>query len=278
MSKVADIAGYSVHPAADIFPLIEGAEFDSFCEDIGTHGLMDPVIIDAASGQLIDGRNRVRACGRLGIEVAETRYHGADVVHFVISHNLHRRHLTDSQRAMIAGKLATRTRGGLSYERPPSTSEAAALLGVRVGTVGRAKVIHRDGTPDLVDLVSAGKAPVATAARVAELSSDQQDDYAARVNAGADPVATSPPDLRRHSARTPSARPPAPPKYGKRRKHQQVLEALATSLSGLAIAADDIKALDSSVTNEEASRLRADLLKSIKSLNRINNLLQERTK
>jgi hypothetical protein len=39
---------------------------------------MDPVIIDAASGQLIDGTNRVRACGRLGIEVAETRYQACD--------------------------------------------------------------------------------------------------------------------------------------------------------------------------------------------------------
>ena len=88
-----------------------------------------------------------------------------------------------------------------------------------------------------------------------------------------------PADDKIRAARKPSARPPAPPKYGgNRRKHLQVLEALAASLSGLAIAADEIKELDSSVTNEEASHLRADLLKSIKSLNQINNLLKERTK
>ena len=285
------VHGYSVHPAADIFPLIEGAEFDSFCEDIRTHGLMEPVVIDAASGQLIDGRNRVRACDRLGLKVKTTRYDGADVTQFVISHNLHRRHLTDSQRAMIAGKLATRAPGyraeilrnrnelhHMGELIPPSIDEAATLLGVKANTVSRAKVILRDGTPDLVDLVSSGRAPVTTAARVSELPPEEQDDYAARVNAGADPVAASPPDLKqqRHDVTRAAKNPPKAP----RRKGGQHLSMLDSITETLRVwrehSLKDITDLDSSVTTEEAIRLRDDLSESISALRRINGLLKER--
>jgi len=284
--------GYSIHPAADIFPLIEGPEFDSFCEDIRTHGLMEPVVIDAASGQLIDGRNRVRACNRLGIEVAETRYHGSDVMQHVISHNLHRRHLTDSQRAMIAGRLATRAVGHRNEIAPRSVGESAdisafplsvpqtaGLLNVSRNAIQQAKVILRDGTPALADLVSSGKAPVTTGARVAELPPEEQDEYAARVNAGADPVAASPPDLnqQRHDVTRAAKNPPKAP----RRKGGQHLSMLDSITETLRVwrehSLKDITELDSSVTAEEASRLKADLSKSITVLNRINKLLLERT-
>jgi len=261
---------------------------------------MEPVVIDAASGQLIDGRNRVRACNRLGIEVAETRYTGTDVMQHVISHNLHRRHLTDSQRAMIAGKLATRAvgyRNEIAHRSvgesphmgaliPPSINEAAALLGVKANTVGRAKVILRDGTPDLVDLVSSGRAPVTTAARVSELPPEQQDEYAARVNAGADPVAASPPDLnqQRHDVTRAAKNPPKAPRR-KGGQHLSMLDSITEtlrvwrehSLKDIATVEAVVGDLDSSVTAEEASRLKADLSKSITVLNRINKLLLERT-
>jgi ParB-like chromosome segregation protein Spo0J len=281
--------GYSVHPAADIFPLIEGTEFDSFCEDIRTHGLMEPVVIDAASGQLIDGRNRVRACNRLGIEVAETLYHGTDVMQHVISHNLHRRHLTDSQRAMIAGKLATRKAGyrtailsAGSYEPadiPPSLDDAADLLNVSRSSLVKAKAVLRDGTPDLVELVASGKAPVTTAARVAELPSEEQDEYAARVNAGADPVAASPPDLKqqKHDATRTAKNPPKAPRR-KGGQHLSMLDSIAETMRvWREHSLKDITELDSSVTAEEAIRLRDDLLESISAVRRINGLLKERT-
>jgi len=286
--------GYSIHPAADIFPLIEGAEFDSFCEDIRINGLMEPVVIDAASGQLIDGRNRVRACNRLGVEVAETRYHGSDVMQHVISHNLHRRHLTDSQRAMIAGKLAIRAVGDRTRPRqngditvlPPTRQEVSALLNVSETGINKARVILRDGTPSLQTLVESGKAPVTTAARVAELPPEQQDEYAARVNAGADPVAASPPDLnqQRHDVTRAAKNPPKAPRR-KGGQHLSMLDSITEtlrvwrehSLKDIATVEAVVGDLDSSVTAEEASRLKADLSKSITVLNRINKLLLERT-
>lgn len=73
-------------------------------------------------------------------------------------------------------------------------------------------------------------------------------------------------------------RPPVPTRYGPRRKHAQVIEALVTSLSGLAAAAEEIKEIDQSVTSEEAARLTSDLSRQIRTLQALNNRLKERTK
>ena len=68
-----------------------------------------------------------------------------------------------------------------------------------------------------------------------------------------------------------------PPKYGPRRKHLQMLNAMEASLAGLSLAASEIQALDGTVTKEEAARLADDLSNHIRSLNRIKQLLKERT-
>lgn len=71
---------------------------------------------------------------------------------------------------------------------------------------------------------------------------------------------------------------PQPVKYGgNRRKHLQVLQAMTTTLSGLAGAVDEITELDNSVTKEEAAQLVRDLSQQIRSLNQIKALLKERT-
>jgi hypothetical protein len=203
------IAGYVVHEVADMFPLIVGQEFEALVEDIRLHGQMEPIVLDR-DGLLIDGRNRGRACDRLGITPATKVYNGKDVTQYVVSHNLHRRHLTDGQRAMIAAKLATRQPG--QYVRgqmhdighlPPSSEQAAEMLSVARNQVTVAKQILRDGVSELQALVAEGSAPVNTAARVATtLGPDEQLAYVAEVRSGADPVKAAPPDLKQAQART----------------------------------------------------------------------------
>ncbi len=76
---------------------------------------------------------------------------------FVVSLNLHRRHLDESQRGMVAAKLSTRARGGdrksnnfkVSIETLKQ-SEAAELLNVSVGTVKRAAKVRNEGTPETI--------------------------------------------------------------------------------------------------------------------------------
>lgn len=196
---------FDVHPAADLFPMMTAAEFDALKADIDEHGQRDPIVL-STDGLLIDGRNRLKACEQLGIRPVTKRYDGDDIVQYVVSHNLHRRHLNDSQRAVIAAKIASRRPGehhqfdggNVSSETfPPTRSEAAAMLNVSPMSITRARSVEAEGTESLQALVADGLAPLTTAARVAtELPAEEQDAYAEAVRAGADPVKSAPPDLK----------------------------------------------------------------------------------
>ena len=99
-----------VHPAANLFPMMVKKEFAELVEDIRQHGQEEQIIV--WRGQLLDGRNRLKACEQLGIQPNIGELDGdLDPVQYVLSHNLHRRHLTETQRSMVAAKLATLKRG-----------------------------------------------------------------------------------------------------------------------------------------------------------------------
>ena len=93
-----------IHPAANLFPLIENAEFDELCEDIKSRGLAQPITV-WKDGTLLDGRNRLLACYKTNQEVVLDRYEGSDPVGFSLSANLQRRHLNPGQRAVVALKV-----------------------------------------------------------------------------------------------------------------------------------------------------------------------------
>jgi hypothetical protein len=89
-------------------------------------------------------------------------------VAFVLSMNLKRRHLTESQRAMIAADLA-QLKGRPSKEsgrmRPLSNKAAAKALKIGPTSVKSAKAVLRYGTPKLVAAVKAGQVSVRKAAQ-----------------------------------------------------------------------------------------------------------------
>jgi protein gp37/ParB-like chromosome segregation protein Spo0J len=93
-----------IHPAADLFPMVEGDELRDLCADIKERGLAQPITVDR-EGLLLDGRNRLIACFKTNQEVLIDEYLGNDPVQFSLSANLHRRHLNAGQRAVVALKV-----------------------------------------------------------------------------------------------------------------------------------------------------------------------------
>jgi N6-adenosine-specific RNA methylase IME4/ParB-like chromosome segregation protein Spo0J len=167
------------HPLAEIFPLIEGAEFDDLVADINVNGLHEPIVV--LDDLILDGRNRYRACLIAGVEPLFVAYRGDDPVSFVISHNLRRRHLDESQRATVAAKLATLHDGQRAdlVEGLP-IGRAAKLLNVGERSVARAREVLNHGAPELVTAVERGDVSVSAAADVAELPKAEQAEIVAR--------------------------------------------------------------------------------------------------
>ena len=78
----------------------------------------------------------------------------AAALSYVISTNLHRRHLNESQRAMVAAELANLERGGAAgvtksnveiSTSPISSADAARKLNVSRDSVQKAKVVRDQG-------------------------------------------------------------------------------------------------------------------------------------
>jgi hypothetical protein len=78
---------------------MEGAEFRSLCDDIKLNGIRNPIILH--QGMILDGGNRYRACLDAGVEPQFTEFEGVNLVSFVLSANLHRRHMSAGQQAAI---------------------------------------------------------------------------------------------------------------------------------------------------------------------------------
>jgi ParB-like chromosome segregation protein Spo0J len=89
------------HKTASIFPMMTEEEITRLTEDIREHGQLEPIY--TYHGKIIDGRNRYKACKTLNIKpIYEAWDENGSLIDFVISKNLHRRHLTPSQKAVIA--------------------------------------------------------------------------------------------------------------------------------------------------------------------------------
>jgi ParB-like chromosome segregation protein Spo0J len=88
-----------------MFPLMEGDAFGELIADIQANGLRETITL--YQGKVLDGRNRYRACREAGIEVKTEPFEGteADARAFVISKNIHRRHLTTEQKRDLIAKL-----------------------------------------------------------------------------------------------------------------------------------------------------------------------------
>ena len=199
--------GYEVHPAAAIFPLMEGDELQALAADIKKHGLREPIVYmktfvrarpcDGSPGfceetpgititdyvnQILDGRNRLRACGIAGVSPVFKKWKGeGSPTDFILSRNLHRRHLSESQRSMIAATdlvpiYAREAKArqlaalhGISSASGDAHGKAAAkaakAVGVSPSSVERAIQLVKQGDPAVIEKVKQGKLTVGAATK-----------------------------------------------------------------------------------------------------------------
>jgi hypothetical protein len=102
-----DFGDIKIHPAASLLPSMSREEFAGLVEDIRTHGLLQPIVTirDAEGLRILEGRHRALACPAAGIEPRFQEYEGTDPVGFVLSANIHRRHLTPRDRRKLIVNL-----------------------------------------------------------------------------------------------------------------------------------------------------------------------------
>jgi len=267
------------HPAAELFPLMSEDEFHELTEDIRTNGLLEAIVL-TPSGQVLDGRHRLMACREAGIEPTFST-HAGDPWIFVISANLHRRHLTDTQRAVVAGKIASRGPGERerdsnaspeAFEHPaPAQKEAADLLKVSRSAVQRARSVLQRGTPAMAALVEEGKVPLATADRVVRLPAAEQDEFVKKVSGGMRPRGAAPPEKEGLEG-TRRLRTPAKKDTGVIAR--DALQAIATDMNGLELAVKGITTADPGLSDEDRKAFDRALTKGIRALSKIRRCLR----
>jgi hypothetical protein len=117
-----------IHPYAAIFPPMTGPEFDGLCRSIARGGLDEKIVL--YEGMILDGCRRDQACRVTGVTPRYREYDGecGSPLNFVVAKNLHRRHLTEGQRAIVAVKLKP-----LFEEEARQRQRAALKQGLPVG-------------------------------------------------------------------------------------------------------------------------------------------------
>ena len=156
------------------------------------NGLQIPV--EVMDGKILDGRRRWKACEMAGVEPDILEVDVEDPVAYVLSLNLHRRHLTTSQASMCAqrarkmydeaAKKRQKEHGSTAPGRKKNTcgefstsvedddsgksrDQVGEAFGVSGYSVDRAKKVIGDGIPELAEAVDQGKVTVSRAADIA---------------------------------------------------------------------------------------------------------------
>lgn len=170
---------HPAHPFADLFPLASPEDASELIASMLARGYdpQEPIVLH--KGRVLDGRNRqaaiVAAIERDAPERHGRRPHplwpvyatfkGDDrqALEYVVSKNLARRHLTVSQRIMVAARLVTSTHGGnnRTTSKAPVVTQYAAAAALRVSersVRAAVKLIAED--PAKADAIAGGRGTV----------------------------------------------------------------------------------------------------------------------
>jgi hypothetical protein len=160
------------HPYADIFPIGCDEALEALAADIAEHEQLDPITM--YDGKILDGRRRYLACQQRGIEPKFQYYEGNDPLDYVISRNAHRRHLSESQRAMVGGRLSNLRLGANQHSEGVAIATASVRLSISRDSICRARKVLVCGIPELIKAVDENRVSVSKAYRIAKLPQSEQ--------------------------------------------------------------------------------------------------------
>lgn len=169
---------YEQHELSAAFPSMPEGDLQALAQDIKENGLHSPIVL--YQGKVLDGWHRVGACSRAGVNIRAIEYKGKNPVAFVKSHNWHRRHMTESQKAMTQVRLSEwrepgrQNKSATVADLPPTSAEMASEAGVSERTIISAKAVEKNGTDILKAAVIEGEISVSKAASVAKKPKSEQ--------------------------------------------------------------------------------------------------------
>jgi ParB/Sulfiredoxin domain len=154
-----DVYATPHHPAAALFPMMSEAELQELAADIKAHGQQQQIIL--CQGKVLDGRNRLAACKIAGVKpmIADMSAPGGKVygragealtpTDYVVSHNLHRRHLTAEQkREVIAAVLKQDPKRSNRRVAEQTKADHKTVGTVRKEMEGRGEIPHVEARAD----------------------------------------------------------------------------------------------------------------------------------
>ena len=157
-----NIQAIQLRPLCTYFPRMSDAEFISLKANIQDIGQTHPIY--TLDGMILDGGNRYRALCELGIKPVMIEYTGSNPTQFILSSNLHRRHLTQGQAAAIVSasqswvKAQVADHEKLASSAPLETAESRAKQsGVGQRTQQMADKLVKEAPAELVKEVIDGK-------------------------------------------------------------------------------------------------------------------------
>lgn len=152
------------HPLADLFLLSPNEEVIRLAQDIKANGLREPIVM--YDGGILDGRNRYRVCTLLNIEPSFTSYEGSTPARYLIESNLRTKRLSDSQRSIIADKIAIDTdhkfrnvQKALLQNEIFSPKDACELLHISTTSLARVRKLRRN-RPELLISIEDGTSTI----------------------------------------------------------------------------------------------------------------------
>ena len=171
------------HPLAKNFPLMNGVEFNELVADVkANNGLHEPITL--YQGKILDGRNRYRACLNAKVEPRFEEFEGnnAAALAFVISKNIHRRHLkAKEKRDAIAALLKAAPEKSDRQIGKMAKVDGKTVAAVRAEQEGREEFPHVETRTDTKGRKQPAKKKVRADGQAAGAQADEATDGAARV-------------------------------------------------------------------------------------------------